>query len=101
VPGHADTFAVVGLEVAKVERAIIIAKMTAKRETSLRINGLTNFQREPLAVGNGIMPLWRMFEVLVANRNYGFTDLAYEIHTDDPMPRVVASFAYTPGASPG
>jgi len=40
------------------------------------------------------MPVRKMFEALIAIKYPGFVDLEYEIHPDDPMPGVIASFAY-------
>jgi sugar phosphate isomerase/epimerase len=66
---------------------------------NVHMKDLTNFQSKEsqVAVGDGIMPVRRMFEALVANRYKGFVDLEYEIHPDDPMPGVIASFAYMRG----
>jgi sugar phosphate isomerase/epimerase len=47
-----------------------------------------------VAVGEGIMPVRKMFEALIAVKYKGFVDLEYEIHPDDPMPGVTKSFAY-------
>jgi sugar phosphate isomerase/epimerase len=70
---------------------------------NLHMKDLTNFQSKEsqVAVGNGIMPVRRMFEVLAANKYNGFVDLEYEIHPDDPMPGVIASFAYMRGVLAG
>jgi sugar phosphate isomerase/epimerase len=70
---------------------------------NLHMKDLTNFESKEsqVAVGDGNMPVWRMFEALVANRYNGFVDLEYEIHPDDPMPGVIASFAYMRGILAG
>ena len=47
-----------------------------------------------VAVGEGIMPVRKMFEALIAVKYKGFVDLEYEIHPDDPMPGIIKSFAY-------
>jgi sugar phosphate isomerase/epimerase len=52
-------------------------------------------------VGDGIMPLRRMFEALISIKYDGFVDLEYEIHPDDPMPGVISSFAYMRGVLAG
>jgi sugar phosphate isomerase/epimerase len=52
-----------------------------------------------VAVGEGIMPVRKMFEALIAVKYKGFVDLEYEIHPDDPMPGVIKSFAYMRGVA--
>jgi sugar phosphate isomerase/epimerase len=54
-----------------------------------------------VAVGDGIMPVRKMFEALIAIKYLGYVDLEYEIHADDPMPGVIASFAYMRGVLAG
>ncbi len=70
---------------------------------NVHMKDLTNFQdkESQVAVGNGIMPMRRVFEALVASRYDGFVDLEYEIHPDEPMPGVIASFAYMRGVLAG
>jgi len=47
-----------------------------------------------VAVGDGVLPIQKMFEAL-ADVNYrSFVDLEYEVHPDDPMPGVSKSFGY-------
>jgi len=64
---------------------------------------LTDFQSKDsqVPVGDGIMPVKRIFEALSAIRYKGFVDLEYEIHPDDPMPGVISSFAYMRGVLAG
>lgn len=50
-----------------------------------------------VAVGEGVLPVRKMFEALLAIHYPGFVDLEYEIHPDDPMPGVISSFAYMRG----
>jgi len=52
-------------------------------------------------VGEGSMPVRKVFESLIAMRYQGFVDLEYEIHPDDPMPGVISSFAYMRGVLEG
>jgi sugar phosphate isomerase/epimerase len=52
-----------------------------------------------VAVGEGIMPVRKMFEALIAVKYKGFVDLEYEILPDDPMPGVTKSFAYMRGVA--
>jgi len=70
---------------------------------NVHMKDLTNFESKEsqVAVGEGIMPVRKMFEALIATRYKGFVDLEYEIHPDDPMPGVIASFAYMRGVLAG
>ena len=54
-----------------------------------------------VAVGEGRMPVKKIFEALVAINYPGFVDLEYEIAADDPMPGVSNSFAYMRGVLAG
>ncbi len=54
-----------------------------------------------VAVGDGLMPVRGIFEALIATQYKGFVDLEYEVHADDPMPGVSASFAYMRGVLAG
>lgn len=47
-----------------------------------------------VAVGDGVMPVRKIFEALVDQKYDGFVDLEYEIKPDDPVPGVQKSFAY-------
>ena len=70
---------------------------------NLHMKDLTNFESKEsqVAVGEGIMPMRKMFEALIATKYKGFVDLEYEVHPDDPMPGVISSFAYMRGALAG
>jgi sugar phosphate isomerase/epimerase len=70
---------------------------------NMHVKDLTNFQSKEsqVAVGDGMMPMRRIFETLIAIRYNGFVDLEYEVHGDDPMPGVIASFAYMRGVLAG
>ncbi|MGC2325492.1 MAG: sugar phosphate isomerase/epimerase [Candidatus Sulfotelmatobacter sp.] len=70
---------------------------------NLHMKDLTSFQdkESQVAVGDGIMPVRKMFEALIAIHYSGFVDLEYEIHPDDPMPGVISSFAYMRGMLAG
>jgi sugar phosphate isomerase/epimerase len=70
---------------------------------NLHMKDLTNFasKESQVAVGDGIMPVRKMFEALIATRYKGFVDLEYEIFPDDPMPGVISSFAYMRGVLAG
>src|SRR5437868_7580581 len=70
---------------------------------NLHMKDLSDFQSKEsqVAVGEGIMPMSKMFEALIATKYKGFVDLEYEVHPDDPMPGVISSFAYMRGALAG
>jgi sugar phosphate isomerase/epimerase len=70
---------------------------------NLHMKDLTNFESKEsqVAVGDGIMPVRKMFEALIAIKYKGFVDLEYEIHPDDPMPGVIGSLAYLRGVLAG
>jgi sugar phosphate isomerase/epimerase len=70
---------------------------------NLHMKDLTNFgsKESQVAVGDGILPVRKIFEALSATTYQGFVDLEYEIHPDDPMPGVIASFAYMRGVLAG
>src|SRR5258708_9189029 len=70
---------------------------------NVHVKDLANFQNKEsqVAVGEGIMPMRKMFEAQVAMNYKGFVDLEYEIHGDDPMPGVISSFAYMRGVLAG
>jgi sugar phosphate isomerase/epimerase len=70
---------------------------------NMHMKDLANFQSKEsqVAVGEGLMPVRRIFETLIAMKYSGFVDLEYEIHADDPMPGVISSFAYMRGVLAG
>jgi sugar phosphate isomerase/epimerase len=77
---------------------------------NVHMKDLTNFQdkESQVTVGEGNIPVRKIFEALIAMKYEGFVDLEYEIHANDPMPGVISSFAYMRGilaglgyASPG
>src|SRR5580692_7273935 len=70
---------------------------------NVHMKDLTSFQdkESQVAVGDGIMPVRKMFETLIAMKYAGFVDLEYEVHPDDPMPGVISSFAYMRGILAG
>src|SRR6266478_2607495 len=70
---------------------------------NVHMKDLANFDKKDsqVAVGEGIMPVKRIFEALGAIKYKGFVDLEYEIHADDPMPGVIESFAYMRGVLAG
>src|SRR5246127_1167766 len=66
---------------------------------NVHMKDLANFQDKDsqVAVGEGKMSVPKIFQALVATGYKGFVDLEYEIQPDDPMPGVIASFAYMRG----
>jgi Xylose isomerase-like TIM barrel len=70
---------------------------------NVHMKDLTNFRdkESQVAVGDGSMPVRKIFEALIAMKYDGFVDLEYEIHPNDPMPGVIGSFAYMRGILAG
>ncbi|HWR17434.1 MAG TPA: sugar phosphate isomerase/epimerase [Terriglobales bacterium] len=70
---------------------------------NVHMKDLTDFHNKDsqVAVGDGKIPVKQIFEALIAARYQGFVDLEYEVHADDPMPGVIASFAYMRGVLAG
>jgi sugar phosphate isomerase/epimerase len=54
-----------------------------------------------VAVGDGELPVARIFSALIAIKYPGYVDLEYEIHEDDPMPGMIKSLAYMRGVLAG
>jgi sugar phosphate isomerase/epimerase len=92
--GHA---ARAGADVVQAIRA------AGPRLFNVHMKDLTSFESKEsqVAVGQGILPVREIFEALAAIGYKGFVDLEYEIHGDDPMPGVIASFAYMRGVLAG
>jgi sugar phosphate isomerase/epimerase len=86
-----------GTDVVQAIRAV------GPRLFNIHIKDLTSFKikESQVAVGEGIMPVREMFAALIATRYKGSVDLEYEIHADNPMPGVIASFAYMRGVLAG
>ncbi len=70
---------------------------------NMHIKDLSDFQAKDsqVSVGDGKMPIRKIFETLIAIKYPGFVDLEYEIHGDDPMPGVIASMYYMRGVLAG
>jgi sugar phosphate isomerase/epimerase len=70
---------------------------------NMHMKDLANFhdKESQVAVGEGIMPIRKIFEALIAIKYSGFVDLEYEILPDDPMPGVIESLAYMRGVLAG
>jgi sugar phosphate isomerase/epimerase len=69
----------------------------------VHMKDLTSFdsKESQVAVGEGIMPVRRIFETLIQVNYNGYVDLEYEIFPEDPMPGVIASFSYMRGVLAG
>jgi sugar phosphate isomerase/epimerase len=78
-------------------------KQVGPRLFNVHMKDLTDFQSKEsqVVVGDGLMPVRRIFETLIAMQYNGFVDLEYEVHGDDPMPGVISSFAYMQGVLAG
>lgn len=70
---------------------------------NMHMKDLTDFhdRDSQVAVGQGRMPVREIFRALAAIRYPGFVDLEYEVHPENPMPGVIASFAYMRGVLAG
>jgi len=70
---------------------------------NIHIKDLSSFQSKEsqVAVGDGSMPVAKIFGALKTMKYQGFVDLEYEIHADDPMPGVIGSLAYMRGVLAG
>jgi sugar phosphate isomerase/epimerase len=70
---------------------------------NMHMKDLTDFHEKEsqVAVGDGLMPVREIFGALADTGYKGFVDLEYEVHADDPMPGVIASFAYMGGVLAG
>jgi sugar phosphate isomerase/epimerase len=80
-----------------------IIREAGPRLFNVHMKDLTNFQdkESQVAVGDGRMPVRRIFEALIAMKYDGFVDLEYEVLPNDPMPGVISSFAYMRGVLAG
>ena len=78
-------------------------KKVGPRLFNMHTKDLTDFQSKEsqVAVGDGKMPMRRIFETLISMKYQGFVDLEYEVHGDDPMPGVIESFSYMRGVLAG
>lgn len=70
---------------------------------NMHMKDLTDFNDKgsQVAVGDGLMPVRGIFRALSEIQYPGFVDLEYEVHGDNPMPGVIASFAYMRGVLAG
>lgn len=63
--------------------------------------GNASSKESQVAVGDGVLPIEKMFEALIAIRYAGYVDLEYEINEDNPLPGMIKSFAYMRGVLAG
>lgn len=70
---------------------------------NVHMKDLTDFtsKESQVAVGDGQMPVRKIFEALIATKYQGFVDLEYEVHAEDPMPGAIGSFAFMRGVLAG
>jgi sugar phosphate isomerase/epimerase len=70
---------------------------------NVHVKDLTDFndKESQVTVGDGKMPIPKIFQALNEIGYQGFVDLEYEIHPDDPIPGVIGSFAYMRGVLAG
>ena len=61
----------------------------------------TNSKESQVAVGDGVLPVEKIFAALIEIKYPGCVDLEYEIHEDNPMPGMIKSFAYMRGVLAG
>ena len=54
-----------------------------------------------VAVGDGVLPVEKIFAALIAIKYPGYVDLEYEINEDNPLPGMIKSFAYMRGVLAG
>ena len=70
---------------------------------NVHVKDLTDFndKESQVAVGEGKMPVPEIFQALSAIGYQGFVDLEYEVFPDNPLPGILASFAYMRGVLAG
>jgi sugar phosphate isomerase/epimerase len=54
-----------------------------------------------VAVGDGVLPVEKIFAALIAVKYPGYVDLEYEINENNPLPGMIKSFAYMRGVLAG
>jgi sugar phosphate isomerase/epimerase len=82
---------------------VLAIQEAGPRLFNLHMKDLTDFKNRDsqVAVGDGILPVRKIFDALITNHYQGFVDLEYEVHPDDPMAGVNTSFAYMRGMLAG
>jgi len=86
-----------GVDVVKAIREV------GPRVFNMHIKDLASFteKESQVAVGEGKMPVKKIFEALTAIGYSGFVDLEYEINEKEPLPGVMESMAYLRGVLAG
>ena len=71
-------------------------RMAATRLYDVHMKDLADplVKESQVAVGDGVMPVRKIFEALVDIKYGGYVDLEYEIKPEDPVPGVRKSFAF-------
>lgn len=74
-------------------------KQVGPRLFDVHMKDLSDFTAKDsqVPVGEGKMPVRKIFETLIAIKYKGFVDLEYEVHGDDPMPGASKSIQYMRG----
>jgi sugar phosphate isomerase/epimerase len=62
---------------------------------------IASSKQSQVAVGDGSLPVEKIFAALIAIKYPGYVDLEYEINEDNPMPGMIKSFAYMRGVLAG
>jgi sugar phosphate isomerase/epimerase len=63
--------------------------------------GDTSRKESQVPVGDGVLPIEKIFEALIAVNYPGYVDLEYEINEENPLPGMIKSFAYMRGVLAG
>jgi len=63
--------------------------------------GVATSKESQVAVGDGTLPVEKIFAALVSIKYPGYVDLEYEINEDNPIPGMIKSFAYMRGVLAG
>ncbi len=69
----------------------------------IHMKDLANASRKEsqVAVGDGVLPVEKIFAALIAIKYPGYVDLEYEINENNPLPGMIKSFAYMRGVLAG
>ena len=78
-------------------------KQAGPRVFNVHMKDLTSFteKESQVEVGQGKMPVKKIFETLMGIGYAGFVDLEYEINEKDPLPGVIESLAFMRGVLAG
>src|SRR5216684_3627231 len=78
-------------------------KQVGPRVFNVHMKDLASFteKESQVEVGQGKMPVKKIFEALIGIRYEGFVDLEYEINEKEPLPGVIESLAYMRGVLTG